>query len=53
MTKLKFALSALLVSVFSFAAIAQENIDYYFFTSDTENFVMFKADGDQDRKNLG
>ena len=33
--------------------LAQENIDYYFFTSDTENFVMFKADGDQDRKNLG
>ncbi len=30
MTKLKFALSALLVSVFSFAAIAQENIDYKF-----------------------
>ena len=33
--------------------LAQENIDYYFFTSDTDNFVMFKADGDQDRKNLG
>ena len=33
--------------------LLQQNIDYYFFTSDTENFVMFKADGDQDRKNLG
>ena len=33
--------------------LLQQNIDYYFFTSNTENFVMFKADGDQDRKNLG
>lgn len=33
--------------------LLQENIDYYFFTTDTENFVMFKADGDQDRINLG
>jgi len=31
----------------------QKNIDYYFFTSSTENFMMFKADGDQDRINLG
>ena len=31
----------------------QKNIDYYFFTTDTENFMMFKADGDQDRMNLG
>lgn len=33
--------------------LLQQNIDYYFFTSDTENFMMFKADGDQDRMNLG
>lgn len=33
--------------------LLQKNIDYFFFTSDTENFMMFKADGDQDRKNLG
>ncbi len=33
--------------------LLQENIDYYFFTSDTDNFMMFKADGDQDRMNLG
>ncbi|MBQ5782243.1 MAG: hypothetical protein IIV99_02510 [Oscillospiraceae bacterium] len=32
--------------------LLQKNIDYYFFTSYTENFVMFKADGDQDRKNI-
>ncbi len=31
----------------------QKNIDYYFFTSSTEDFMMFKADGDQDRINLG
>ncbi len=31
----------------------QKNIDYFFFTSDPQNFMMFKADGDQDRKNLG
>ncbi len=29
-----------------------ENTDYYFFTSDCENFTMFKADGDQDRPNI-
>ena len=33
--------------------LLQQNIDYYFFTTDTDSFVMFKADGDQDRKNLG
>lgn len=31
----------------------QKNIDYFFFTTDAENFMMFKADGDQDRPNLG
>ena len=31
----------------------QKNIDYFFFTSDPDCFMMFKADGDQDRKNLG
>ncbi len=30
-----------------------ENTDYYFFTDSTENFTMFKADGDQDRPNVG
>ena len=34
-------------------SLLQKNIDYYFFTSSTENFMMFKADGDQDRMNLG
>ncbi len=29
-----------------------ENTEYYFFTSDAENFTMFKADGDQDRPNI-
>lgn len=29
-----------------------ENTDYYYFTNKPENFVMFKADGDQDRPNL-
>ncbi len=29
-----------------------ENTDYYFFTSDSNNFTMFKADGDQDRPNI-
>lgn len=29
------------------------NTDYFYFTSDAENFRMFKADGDQDRPNLG
>ena len=33
--------------------LLQKNIDYYFFTTSTEDFVMFKADGDQDRMNLG
>lgn len=32
--------------------VLSENIEYYFFTSDVQNFTMFKADGDQDRKNL-
>lgn len=30
-----------------------ENTEYYFFTDDPENFTMFKADGDQDRPNVG
>ncbi len=30
----------------------QKNIDYFYFTSDNDGFMMFKADGDQDRKNL-
>lgn len=29
-----------------------ENTEYYFFTNQPENFVMFRADGDQDRPNL-
>lgn len=29
-----------------------ENTEYYFFTTDTAGFTMFKADGDQDRPNL-
>lgn len=29
------------------------NTDYFYFTSDAQNFRMFKADGDQDRPNLG
>ena len=29
-----------------------ENTEYYFFTSQPENFTLFKADGDQDRPNL-
>lgn len=29
-----------------------ENTDYYYFTNQPEQFVMFKADGDQDRPNL-
>ncbi len=29
------------------------NTDYFYFTSDAEGFRMFKADGDQDRPNLG
>ena len=33
--------------------LLQKNIDYFFFTTEAENFMMFKADGDQDRKNLG
>lgn len=31
----------------------RENTEYYYFTSAPENFVLFKADGDQDRPNLG
>ena len=30
----------------------RENTEYYYFTSKPENFVLFKADGDQDRPNL-
>ncbi|MEG2054207.1 MAG: hypothetical protein RR052_04625, partial [Oscillospiraceae bacterium] len=30
-----------------------ENIEYYFFTSNTENFTMWKADGDQNHPNFG
>jgi len=30
----------------------QENIDFYYFTEDPDGFVMFRADGDQDRPNL-
>lgn len=30
-----------------------ENTEYFFFTSEAEGFTMFKADGDQDRPNLG
>lgn len=29
-----------------------ENTEYYYFTNKPEGFVMFKADGDQDRPNL-
>lgn len=29
-----------------------ENTEYYYFTNQPENFVLFKADGDQDRPNL-
>ena len=29
-----------------------QNTDYYYFTNDPENFVIFKADGDQDHPNL-
>lgn len=29
-----------------------ENTEYYYFTNEPENFVLFKADGDQDRANL-
>lgn len=29
-----------------------ENTEYYFFTSQPEQFVLFKADGDQDKPNL-
>lgn len=32
--------------------LLRENTDYYFFTSNAENFLMCKADGDQDRPNL-
>ena len=33
--------------------LLQKNIDYFFFTTDPHSFTMFKADGDQDRMNLG
>ena len=29
-----------------------ENVEYYLFTSNPENFTMFRADGDQDRPNI-
>ncbi|MDD4850368.1 MAG: hypothetical protein PHO10_06675 [Gemmiger sp.] len=29
-----------------------ENTEYYYFTNKPDNFVLFKADGDQDRPNL-
>ncbi len=29
-----------------------ENTEFYFFTNNTENFTMFKADGDGDRPNI-
>lgn len=29
-----------------------ENVDFYLFTSNPEGFVMFRADGDQDRPNI-
>ncbi|MEG0617036.1 MAG: hypothetical protein RR508_05660 [Oscillospiraceae bacterium] len=29
-----------------------ENTEYFFFTSRSDNFMMFKADGDQDRPNI-
>ncbi len=32
--------------------LLEKNIDYFFFTSNPKNFTMFRADGDQDRKNL-
>ncbi|MEG3030239.1 MAG: hypothetical protein RR827_07560 [Oscillospiraceae bacterium] len=32
--------------------ILQENIDYFYFTTHQQDFMMFKADGDQDRKNI-
>ncbi len=32
--------------------LKKENTDYFFFTSNAENFRMFKADGDQDRPNI-
>ena len=28
------------------------NTEYYYFTNQPEGFVLFKADGDQDRPNL-
>ena len=31
----------------------RDNTEYYYFTNRPENFVLFKADGDQDRPNLG
>ncbi len=32
--------------------LLKKNIDYFFFTSNPDNFTMFRADGDQDRINL-
>lgn len=29
-----------------------ENVEYYFFTSDPKDYLLFRADGDQDRPNL-
>lgn len=35
-----------------FEPFEQSNVKIHFFTSDTENFRMFKADGDQERPNV-
>lgn len=32
--------------------LLKENVEYYFSTTDTDGFTMFKADGDQDRPNI-
>ena len=31
---------------------AVQNTEYYYFTNQPDGFVLFKADGDQDRPNL-
>ena len=35
-----------------FEPFVQKNIDIYYFTTDDENFYLFKGDGDQDRPNF-
>ena len=30
----------------------RQNTEYYYFTNQPDGFVLFKADGDQDRPNL-